>query len=189
MKWKMATVSGRADRASAGISKRASVPGSADQAGRAVARGRTSGRHGAAAVGQDGGRSRTARDRGEPWRSRRHDRSQIGAGRGAGRLHAADGKHEHASRRAEYLQERRLPRRIVRAGRSRCGRFGNAWRPSVSSGQLRCRVDCGGEVQAGHAEFRLGRDRNASPYRRRTPEGPRADRHQAMFPIGVAAWL
>ena len=53
--------------------------------------------------------------------------------------------------------------RIVRASRSRRGRCGNAWHPSVGSGQLHGRVYCIREVQAGHAELRLGRDRNASP--------------------------
>ena len=43
-------------------------------------------------VGQDVRYARTACDRGEPCRSRRHDRSQIGRSRGAGRLYPGDGR-------------------------------------------------------------------------------------------------
>ena len=160
------------------ISKRASVPGSADQAGRRVPRRRTSGCHGAAPVGQDGGCSRTACDRGEPPRSRRHDRSQIGRSRGAGRLYAGDGKHEHAADRAGDLQERWLPCRNVRAGRTYRGQQRSPRRASVGSRQIRGRIDRRGEVPAGRAELRLGRDRNAAPSRGRAAEGARPDRHE-----------
>ena len=178
MKQKMVAAPGRACRASAGTSKRASVPGSADQAGRRVARRLASGCHGAAPVGQDGGDSRTACDRGQPSRSRRHDRSEVGRSRGAGRLHADAGKHEHASHRAGDLQERRIQRGNIRAGRPYRGQQRSPRRASVGFRQIRRRIDQPGEVPAGCAELRLGRERNAAPYRRRTPEGARADRDQ-----------
>ena len=49
--------------------------------------------------------------------------------------------------------------------------------PSVPR-RLRGRIGRRGEVPAGCAELRLGRARNASPYRRRAPEGARPDRYE-----------
>ena len=67
---------------------------------------------------------------------------------------------------------------LIRAGRSGCGQHRGPRRASVGSRQIRSRIGQPGEVQAGYVEFRFGGGWNASPYRRRAPEGARADRHQ-----------
>ena len=97
-------------------------------------------------------------------RRRWHDRSQIGRGRGAGRLHAGDGKHEHASHRAGDLQERGLHMR-EHSRRSRGVADSSevlAVHPSVRR-QIRGRIDRPGEVPAGRAELRFGRESERFP--------------------------
>ena len=115
MKWKMAALLVALGVASAGSSRRPSVPGSADQAGRSIARRLASGHRRPAPHRQNVGNSRPAGDRGEPRRRRRHHRSQVGRRRGSGRLHADAGKHEHPSYRAVDLQECRIQRGDVLA--------------------------------------------------------------------------
>ena len=99
--------------AASGLSKRAGLPRSAGQTRRVFARRRSSGHHGAASVGQNGRGSRTAGHRREPARrSRRHDRRQIGPGRGTRRPYADDGQHKLGADRASDPQECRLHVRI-----------------------------------------------------------------------------
>ena len=168
----------RAQRASDAVARRASLSGSADQVGRRLARRLASGCHGAAPV------DKMADVLGQPVvvENRPGAGGTIGAkigrwprSRTATPLMGSTSKlliAPAAYKNAGYMPGHSRRFSCCRHQRSPC-------RASVGRRELRRRIDQPGEVQAGRAEFRLGRQRHAAAYRRRAAEGAGEDRDQS----------